>query len=78
MDISRCTYQNQIDYVLCSQIWRASIQLVKTRSGADQGLDHEFLVEKFRFKLEKVQKTSGPFRYDLTQITYDYIVEVMN
>ena len=27
-------YQNQIDYILCSQRWRTSIQSSKTRSGA--------------------------------------------
>ena len=29
--------QNQIDYVLCSQRWRSSIQLAKTRPGVDCG-----------------------------------------
>ena len=28
-------YQNQIDYILCSQRWRRSIQSAKTRPGAD-------------------------------------------
>ena len=28
-------YQNQIDYILCSQRWRNSIQSAKTRPGAD-------------------------------------------
>ena len=28
-------YQNQIDYILCSQRWRSSIQSAKTRPGAD-------------------------------------------
>ena len=27
--------QNQIDYILCSQRWRSSIQSAKTRLGAD-------------------------------------------
>ena len=27
-------YQNQIDYILCSQRWRSSIQSGKTRPGA--------------------------------------------
>ena len=30
-------YQNQIDYILCSQRWRSSIQSAKTRPGADCG-----------------------------------------
>ena len=36
-------YQNQLDYSLCSQNWRSSIQSAKTRLGADCGLDHELL-----------------------------------
>ena len=40
--------------------------------------DHELLIAKFRLKLKKVQKTTRPFRYDLNQILYDYIVEVRN
>ena len=37
-------YQNQIDYILCSQRWKSSIQSVKTRLGADCGSDHELLL----------------------------------
>ena len=33
-------YQNQIDYILCSKRWRSSIQLAKTRLGADCGSGH--------------------------------------
>ena len=40
--------------------------------------DHELLIVKFRLKLKKVGKTTRPFRYDLNQIPYDYMVEVMN
>ena len=36
-------HQNQIDYILCSQGWRNSIQSAKTRPGADCGSDHELL-----------------------------------
>ena len=78
MDITRCQYQNQIDYILCSQRWRSSIQSAKTRLGADYGSDHEFLIVEFRLKLKKVGKNSRPFRYDLNQIPYDYTVEVRN
>ena len=45
---------------------------------ADWGLDHEFLIAKFRLKLKKVGKTTRPFRYDLHRIPYDYTVEVRN
>ena len=43
--------QNQIDYSLCSQRWRSSIQSAKTRPGPDCGSDHELLIAKFRLKL---------------------------
>ena len=33
---------------------------------------------KFRLKLKKVGKTTGPFTYDLSQIPYDYTVEARN
>ena len=56
--------RNQIDYILCSQRWRSSIQSAKTRPGADCGSDHELLIAKFRLKLKKVVKTTRPFRYD--------------
>ena len=69
---------NQIDYILCSQRWRSSIQSAKTRPEADCGSDHELLIAKFRLKLKKVGKTTRPFRYDLNQIPYDYTVEVRN
>ena len=71
-------HRNQIDYILCSQRWRSSIQSAKTRPGADCGSDHELLIAKFRLKLKKVGKTTRPFRYDLNQIPYDYTVEVRN
>ena len=71
-------YRNQIDYILCSQRWRSSIQWAKTRRGADHGSDHEVLIAKLRLKLKKVEKTTKPFRYDLNQIPYDYTVEVRN
>ena len=71
-------HQNQIDYILCSQRWRSSIQSAKTRLGADCGSDLELLITKFRLKLKKVGKTTRPFRYDLNQIPYDYTVEVTN
>ena len=48
----------------------------KIRPRAECGWDHELLIEKFRFKLNKGGKTTGPFRYDLNQILYDYTVEV--
>ena len=69
---------SQTDYILCSQRWRSSIQSTKTRPGADCVSDHELLIAKFRLQLKIVGKTTGPFRYDLNQIPYDYTVEVTN
>ena len=46
--------------------------------GADCGSDHELLIAKFRLKLKKVGKTTGPIRYDLNQILYIYTVKVRN
>ena len=71
-------HRNQIDYILCSQRWRRSIQSTKARPGADCGLDHELLIAKLRFKLKKVGKTTRSFRYGLNKIPYDYTVEVTN
>ena len=73
-----CKYQNQIDYILCSQRWRSSLQSVKIRPGADYGTDHEILIAKFRLKFKKAGKSSRPLRYDLNQIPHNYTVEVTN
>ena len=43
-------YRNQIDYILCSQRWRSSIQSAKIRLGADCGPDQKLLIAKFRLK----------------------------
>ena len=67
---------NQIDYSLCSQRWRSSIQSAKTRPGADCGSVHELLIAKFRLELKKVGKTTRLFRYNPNQIPYVYTVEV--
>ena len=64
-------HRKQIDYILCSQRWRSSIQSAKTRLGVDCGSYHELLIAKFRLKMKKVRKTTRPFRYDLNQIPYD-------
>ena len=73
---------DQIDYILCSQRWRSSIQSAETRPeirpGADCDSNHEILNPKLRLKLKKVGKTTSPFRYDLNQIPYDCTVEVRN
>ena len=70
--------QNQIDYILCSQRWRRSIQSAKTRPGVDCDSNHDRFIAKFRLKMKKVEKTTRPFRYDLYQILYNYTVKVAN
>ena len=50
----------------------------KIRLGADFGSDHELLIAKLRLKLNKAEKITRPFRYDLNQIPYDYTMEVRN
>ena len=64
-------HRNQIDYILCSQRQRRTIQSAKIRLGADCGSDHELCIARFRLKLKKVRKTSRPFRYNLNQIPCD-------
>ena len=71
-------YRNQIDYILAAKDGEALY--------SQQKLDWELIVAqimhsftaKFRLKLKKVGKSTGPFRYDLNQIPYDYTVEVRN
>ena len=64
-------HRNQIDYILCSQRWRSSIESAKIRPGADCGSDHKHFIAKFRLKLRKAGKTARPFSYDLNQIPND-------
>ena len=54
------------------------MQSAKTRPGAHCGSDQQLLIVEFRLKLKKVGKTTRQFRYDLNQISSDYIVEMMN
>ena len=37
-------HRNQIDYILCPQRWRSSIQSAKTRPGANCGSDRELIL----------------------------------
>ena len=54
------------------------MQSAKTRPGADSDSDHELVIAKYRLKMKKAGKTTIPFRYDLSQILYDYTVVMMN
>ena len=55
-----------------------TIQSAEKRLGADCDSDHKCLIAKFRLKLKKVGETTRSFRYDLSQIPYDYTGEVTN
>ena len=59
-------------------IFFAALYSQQKQDRADCGSDHELLIGKFRLQLKKVGKTTRPFRYDLNQIPYDYVVEVIN
>ena len=54
------------------------MQPAEAKQGADCGSGHELFIANFRPKLKTVEKTTGPFRYDLNQNSYDYTVEVRN
>ena len=71
-------HQSQTDYIPCSQRWRSSTQSTKTRPGADCGSDHELLIAKFRLKLKKVGKTTGPFRNDLNHFVEMRCTQVLH
>ena len=42
-------HQNQINFILCSQRWRSSIESTKTRPGTDCGSDHELRYSSVHF-----------------------------
>ena len=46
-------HKNQIDYILCSQRWRSSIQLARTRLGADCGQFMNSLLPNSDLKIEE-------------------------
>ena len=58
MDITRWSILKSDWLYSLSQRWRSSIQLAKTRPGADCGSDHDLLIAKFRLKLKKVGETT--------------------
>ena len=71
-------HQNQIDYILCRQRWRSSIQLAKQDRELTVAQIMNSLLPNSDLNWRKVGKTSRPFRYDLNQIPYDYTVDVRN
>ena len=69
-------YRNQIDYILCNQRWRSSIQSAKIRPGDDCGSDHEVLIAKSKLKLKKASGGDG-IPAKLFQILKDDAVKVL-
>ena len=73
-------YWNHIDYILCSQRWRSSIQSAKNEELTVAQIMNSLLPNSdlnWRNFL-KIRNLTRPFRYDLTHIPYDYTVEVRN
>ena len=50
----------------------------KNKTWSDCGSDLQLLIAKFRLKLKKVGKTTRPYRYNLNQISCEYVLKVMN
>ena len=61
-------HQNEIDYILCSQRWRSSLQSTKTRPRADCGSYHELLIAIFRHKLKKVDGITDSMDVSLSDL----------
>jgi len=78
MDITKWSIHKSDGLYFFQPRRRSSIQSARTRPGAACSSDHHLLIEKFRLQLRRVGETTGPFRYDLSQIPYDYTVEVTN
>ena len=68
-DLKFCNSKSDLIYSLQPK-WKSSIQLAKIRLEADCASDDELLIANFRLKFKKVGKTTGPFRYDPSQIPY--------
>ena len=70
--------KNQIDYVICQQRWKSSICRVTTRPGADCASDHNLLVAEIKVKLKSIQQPKRKIKFDLSNITPEYNVEIKN
>ena len=78
MNIIRWSIPKEIRLIMLFAAKYGETLCSKNKTGADCGLDHEFLIAKFTLKLNKVGKTTKPFRYDLNKISYDYAVDISN
>ena len=71
-------YWNQINYIFLQWMMEKLYTVSKIKTGSWLWLISWTPYCKFRLKLNKVGKTTRPFRYDLNQIPYKYTVEVTN
>ena len=55
-----------------------TVQWAHTRAGSNCGSDHQFLTAKFSLQLQKTGKNNRSAKYDLSQIPYEFAVEVTN
>ena len=74
MDITRWPTPKS-DWLYSLQSKMETLYTVRKNNTGRCGSDHELLIAKFRLKLKRVGKTIRPFRYDLSQIPYNYTVE---
>uniref|UniRef100_A0A914XJB6 Endonuclease/exonuclease/phosphatase domain-containing protein n=1 Tax=Plectus sambesii TaxID=2011161 RepID=A0A914XJB6_9BILA len=71
-------HRNQIDYFLCQQRWKSSIQAIKTLLGADCGSDHQLLIAKVKIRFNTIKRQPATQRFDTSNIPAEYAVEVNN
>ena len=74
MDITRWSYQIRLIIFFAAKDGEALYSQQKQDWEMTVAQIIELLIAKFRLKLKKVGKTTGPFRYDLNQIPNDYKV----
>ena len=70
-------YQNQIDYSLQPKMEKL-YTVSKNKTGSGLWLRSWTPYCQIQTEIEESGKTTRPFRYDLSQIPYDYRVEVRN
>ena len=62
--------KNQIDYVLIQQRWKVP--------SADCDSDHEMLKATFKIRLRTMKRFQMPIRYDTSNVSKEYCIEVSN
>ncbi|KAK1804337.1 hypothetical protein P4O66_020352 [Electrophorus voltai] len=69
---------NQIDYILCHQKWKGYSFSTKTLQGVDCGSDHQLLLAKVRFRLNKIKCAALQRTFNVSKIPTQYAVETRN